>query len=376
MKRKLSLVLAMVMVIALLAACGNNPNNQPTQPTPDTSNTTPDANNTEPTDPVDVDDDIMGDGSVYTLTIHHHDPVTSATGQFLEEWASRVTAASMGRLQFDILHGGTLGSPRDTYDFVTSGAAHLGWGLVSYFPGVFTNSEAIALPMLPLYDADMSSYVFWNLYENTDFLTAEYEGLHVLLLHANSQSPISTKSFEIKTVEDLAGWNIRVNSGPPTEFVKNLGASPLAVTITELYNAIDNNTVDAVITDWHAIKSFQLFEPIGYYLEANVGVSGYFFVMNQEIYAALPAELQKVLDEQSGAAALEYCGSFWNDVTALVKDDIAADNDIIYTLSDEEQAKLQAIADQTIADWTASHADGDAIYEAILGFIDEYNANN
>jgi|GEM_PF-1159805 len=323
---------------------------------------------------LDLEAYIRGNGDTYTLTIHNHEPHNSATGKFLEEWARRVHEASYGRLSFDILHGGTLGSARDTYDFIKTGVCDIGLGLTSYFPMIFQASEAIALPMLPFEDVNISNQVFWNLYASTELIASEFENLHVLLLHTSSQSPIGTKNFEIKTVEDLAGLNIRTTSGLPTEFLLNLGASPVSVVSTDLYAAINTNAIDAVITDWHTIKSFQLFEPIGYYLEANIGVSGYFFAMNKDVYAGLPEELRYVLDICSGEAALEYCGSFWNDVTTAVMADIAAEGGIVYTLSAEEQAKLQTIADQTIAEWAASVPNGAAIYQAVLDLIAEYTS--
>ncbi len=357
MKKILTLILSAALVVALLAGCGNGAKT----PSDTASNAPSPAAAPSP------------DGTVYKLTVQTHDPETSATGQFLEDWASRVEAASGGRIDLEIYHGGTLGGPKDTYDMIMNGTCDIGFGLVSYFPGVFTSSEAISLPMIDLPNATVASNVFWHLYSDYDFLKDEYSDAHVLLLFANCQSPISTKATKIETVDQLAGMNIRGNSGPPTTFITNLGAAPVSVPIGEVYTSIDNNTIDAVMTDWHAITSFQLYEPIQYYLNENIGVSGYFLLMNQDSYNELPDDLKAILDENSGASCLEYCGQYWIDKQAEAEASATADGDEIYTLSAEEQVKLKAIAEQTIQEWISSHENGQAIYDALTGLIAEYN---
>ncbi len=363
MKKLFALLLALVMSLSLISCAGSSPQN--TAPASQPTSAAPPAETTQPA---------PKDDTVYKLKITQHDPATSATGQFLEEWASRVEKASDGRLDIEIFHGASVCGPKDTIDFVSNGSVDIGWGLQSFYSGSFPGSEAIALPMLALENADKSSYVFWHLYADTDYLKEEYADYKVLLLHANCQSPIGTKNVKINSVEDLKGMNIRGNAGPPQEFIKNFGASPVGVVIGELYAAIGNNTIDAVITDWHAIESFKLFEPLQYYLDENIGVSGYFFLMNWDSYNKLPADLQTVIDENSGEACLDYCGQFWNNVEKKCKESIANDKGEIYKLSDAERSKLQAIADQTINNWVAASKNGQAIYDKINELIAQYDA--
>ena len=368
MKKTLALVVSLLLVAALLIGCGGNTSTQDDTASADTSSAADSSS-----DDTSSADSGSTDDTVYKLTVQTHDPATSATGLFLEDWASRVEEASGGRIDLEIYHGGTLGSPKDTYDLVMNGTCDIGFGLVSYFPGVFTASEAISLPLIDLPNASVASNVFWHLYSDYDFLKDEYADAHVLLLFANCQSPISTKGTKIETVDQISGMNIRGNSGPPTSFITNLGAAPVSVSIGEVYTAIDNNTIDAVITDWHAISSFQLYEPLEYYLDANIGVSGYFLLMNQDSFSDLPEDLQQIMDEYSGEACLEYCGQYWIDAQAAAQESAIADGDEIYSLSDEEQAKLQAVADQTIEEWIASQENGQEIYDALTSLIAEYN---
>lgn len=370
MKKKLALILAMAMVFAMLAACGGG--GQPsgsqdggapaTQPAGDQGG--------------DAQTPPAGDGQVYTLRVHQHDPEDSATGRFLNAWAAQVEEASGGRIDIDVKHGGTLGGPRDTVDMVLNGSVEIGWGLQSFFDGVFPKTEAVMLPLLDLKTSKQASEVMWHLYADTDYLKDEYSDYHVLLLHANCQSPIASKSKNIQTVADMAGQNVRGNAGPPTAFIGDLGAAAVGVPIGDLYQAVDNGTIDSVITDWHAIYSFKLYELFKYYVDENIGVSTYFMLMNKDAYNNLPADLQQILDEYSGEKALEICGSFWDDIEAEVRQTIATDypDAQIYKLSDAERANLEAVAQTTIDNWIAKTEDGQAIYDKVLELIEQYPA--
>lgn len=367
MKKKLALVLALALVFAMLAACGGG----------GSSDTGSGGSTQESGAPsTESGGGAAADGEVYVLKVHQHDPEASATGQFLNAWAEQVEEASGGRIDIQVYHGGTLGGPKDTVDMVLDGSCDIGWGLQSFFDGVFPLSESMMLPLLDLQTAQQASEVMWHLYADYDYLKAEYEDYHVLLLHANCQSPIASKSKNIQTVADMAGQNVRGNSGPPTNFIQDLGASPVPVAIGDLYQAVDNGTIDSVITDWHAIYSFKLYELFNYYVDENIGVSTYFMLMNKDKYESLPADLQQILDEYSGEKALEICGSFWDDIEAEVRDIIATDypDAQVYKLSDEERANLEAVAQTTIDNWIASHENGQEIYDTILDLIEQYPA--
>jgi TRAP-type C4-dicarboxylate transport system substrate-binding protein len=289
---------------------------------------------------------------VINLTVQSHDPQTSATGAFLDAWAAKVKKASNGKLNVKVFHGGALGGPKDTVDMVLNGTADSGWGLPSFFPGRFPMTEVMSLPMMGIKSSTQGSAAMWELYSTTDYLKKEYENFKVILVHTNCDSPVSTKKVEIKTVDQFKGMKIRGNAGPATEFIKQLGASPIAIVIGELYSSLEKGVLDAVITDWHAIKAFKLAEQINFYLDEHMGVSPYFLLMNKAKYASLPADMQKVIDSVSGEGALDVAGPSWdkvqNEIIAKVKADKKKK---IYTLSAAEHAKLQAIADATKATW-------------------------
>ena len=364
MKKVLAIVLALVLVLAL-AACGGSGGGDAPAPAP------------APTPAATPDAAPAGDPSeVYTLKLHSHDPAPSPSGLFLKAWSEDIMAASGGRLVIDVYYGATLGGPRDTLEMIENGTCDIGWGLPSFFPGVFPCAEVLMLPMTGLGTAKQASQIMWDLYESSPAMQAEFSKYKVLLLHANTQSPISSRNMQFETVDDLRGKNIRGNGGPPTDFITAMGAAPVGVPITELFEAINNGTIDAVITDWSAIDAFQLFETCKYYADVDIGPSNYFLMMNWDSYNNLPADLQQIIDDRSGWAALEYCGTEWDESDARVRQEIANRGDVIYKLDPAEQAKLQAIADGVVDAWVeakeAAGLPGQELVDALKAGLSKY----
>ena len=345
MKKKLiSVLICAAMTAALAAGCGS------TEPagTPDGSG---DAANT-PAKP----------DKVYTITVTQHDPEASSTGEFLNNWAAEIEEKSGGAIDVQVHHGGTIAGPKDSIDAVLNGTVDVAWGNQAFYTGQFPVTSVFTIPGLDIERATQGSEAFWNFYNNYDYLDAEYSQYHVLFLHVNCSSPIATTNTKIETVEDMKGMKLRGNSGPPADFVTALGASAEACAIGDLYSNLDKGVYDGCITDWHAIESFKLYETVEYILDVNVGCSTYFLLMNQDSYAKLPADLQKIVDEVSADAGK------YTETWDVCEDRVRAMDGVkekLYTLSDEENAKLRAIEDKIIEKWIADTENGQEIFDAV-----------
>ncbi len=307
----------------------------------------------------------LDDSETYTLLVTSHDPENSATGQFLTDWADSVMEASENHLDIQVYHGATLAGPTGTIDAITDGTADIGWGLQSFYADMFPVTEVFMLPLLDIDRATQGSEAIWEFYQTTDYMDEEYEDYHVLLLHTNCQSPISTVKTKIEELSDMEGMQIRGNSGPPTTFIQNLGANPVSVSINDLYSNLDKGTLDGCITDWHAISSFKLDETLAWYADENIGVSTYFLLMNKDKYEELPEVLQQILDDQS-ADAIQYTTA-WDDVEDEMKATVE-DEGKLYNFDDQTRSDLEDVAKETVDQWIEKTNglgyDGQAIYDA------------
>ena len=359
-KRIIGLVCIGVMAGGLLAGCGSSSETESTSAAAEDTGSATEEAATESTDTSNAE---------YTLNVQTHDPEDSATGRFLDAWAADIEERSEGQIDIQIFFEGTLGTATETLDMINAGGCDIGWGLQSFFADTFPVTEVFQLPMIDISSAEQGSNALWNFYNNYDYMADEYADYHVLLLHANCQSPISTGTKQIESVSDFSGMQIRATSGPQTDFVKNLGATPFSCELAELSTNLKDGVCDGCITDFHGIMSFGLDEYIDYMLDANVGVSTYFLMMNQDSYDALPEDLQTIIDEAS-EDAIAYT-SEWDTVEAEQREAYA---DKLYTPDEDLTAELQEAADRTITDWIAdmdeAGYDGQAIYDAAMAEIE------
>lgn len=315
---------------------------------------------------------------VHKLSISFHDPMKSAPGTFLQKWATSVEQASDGRIKVEIYGGGVLGGVKETINLVNNGTVDIGWGGQATYSGQFPLTEVASLPLIGIKNAQHGSKALWDLYENNNKLQEEYEDYKVLLIHVNCYSVISFSRLDLSTMEEMKGLNIRANAGPPTGFIEAIGASPVNVIMAELYQALRNNTVDGVLTDWHGLYAFKLYEAIEYLLDIPVYTNTFYFLMNKDSYNRLPEDLQAIIDEHTGWAALDIIGNIYDDYENLCREAFLKEKgNRISTLSDEELSKFKQAADKVARDWIVEIEKkgfpGQEIYNQILELVEKYS---
>ena len=109
--------------------------------------------------------------------------------------------------------------------------------------------------------------------------------------------------------------NIRSLSGPPNDFIMATGAGPINVEIGELYSAIENNTIDAVIADWHIIYARKFYEQLNYYVDEAITVNPYFLLMNKDKYNSLQ-KICKIFLMQPVVKQPLVSQEAWDDIEA------------------------------------------------------------
>jgi len=359
MKKKLILVLAFAIAVTMMfAACGSStPPADTTTPPPDTTTTTPD---TSATTPDDTSNQMAATPDV-TLILTNHDPDESLSGQYCKAWADMVYQKSMGRIEVQVNNGGSLAKPTESLDKVKAGTVDIAFGLPSFYPGQFTYTDGLSLAYLPYTSSSQASDIMMNIWTNYNQLLASdtgYQGVKVILIRSNCDAPITTASKQLATAADLKGKTIRSSTAPITDWLAALGATGKGCPITELFQNLQNGAFDGAITDWHGIYSYKLYDNCAkYFADEQVTYSTYYFLMNQAKYDSMAPDLQAVIDECSGQAALDLMHDSWDGMKTTT---VAAINDAggtVYTLPDAERAKLEAAADQVKAAYIAANGD-------------------
>lgn len=283
MKKILSVLLASVMLLALLTACGGDK----------TGENSGDPGNTSNGD----------DGKVYELSLSTHDPATSNKTIFFQEWADQIKEASGGRLNITIYSAGALAAGTAALDALRTNVCDIAWIYPPYFSGQFPLSEVISQP-IGVSSVPQGVQVLYGLYEKYPELQEELSEFVPLMMHTNPTNKIcSIDGHPITSVADLKGLTFRASAGTPSDLLQAWGANPIQMAPGDIYQAVEKGTVEGYIFDWSGIVSFGLQEVTANLTTMPVYLGPYFLMMNKDSFNSLPEDLQQILLDNSGIEA-------------------------------------------------------------------------
>jgi TRAP-type transport system periplasmic protein len=246
------------------------------------------------------------DGPV-TLKFGFPAPVSSFVNtQGMTPWIEKVEKASGGTLKIRLFAGPTLGTFSDIYDRTLNNVSQISFGVLGPLVSEFPRTQVTDLPFLST-DTKKSSVALWRLYEK-GLLAPEFDRVKVLALFNFTSSNINAKK-PIKLPEDLAGLKVAAGSREAGELALALGASPITLTPTEIYEAMNRGVVNAAFGSWTLVKTFKLTEVTNFHLELPLGEAPAYVFMNKATYASLPPQAKKAIDQFSGESFSEILGA-------------------------------------------------------------------
>ena len=344
MKKRWIVLVAVLMAFSLvMAACGGGIETPPPAATPET----PAATTPEPEAPAYT-------GEVVELTMMNHEGPQSPTAEMLDVWCDAVKAASGGSLIVTPFHG-SLGGPRDTYGMITDGAVDMGFGLSSFYPGVFPVSDGVALPFIGAKNSIQAAHAWQEFYDTTEYLKPEYSDVHVLVIYTNTVSPVITADKKIEKVEDLRGMNIRTIGGPITEFMKLAQANPMTIDLGEIYTSFEKGVINAIAAvGWEAVEATAVYELGNYFFDWEMQVNPTWILMNLDKWNSLSDEHKAVLDSVSGHAGIDIQGDIREQARQRMYTQVGKQGGEVYQLSEADMAPFVAMGEQARQPWRDS----------------------
>jgi TRAP-type C4-dicarboxylate transport system substrate-binding protein len=254
---------------------------------------------------------------------------------FLEPWALELEQRTNGQVKVTIFPAGSsFGHVAKQMDQARAGVVDIAHGLTGIPRGRLPRTSIIDMPFL-VQSADAASKTLWKLYP--DYLKEEYKGLKVLALHAHNAGLIHTRTKQVKSMEDLQGLRLRAPSAAIAMMLEELGASPVGMPPTQVYENLEKGVIDGTVFPWEAVNGFKLYEPLNYHLDAKAYTTSFYFVMNERKYNSLPADVRKVIDEISGDTLVNKFGDWWNKWDQPGIDAITKKGNPVTKLTDEQR---------------------------------------
>ena len=277
MKKVLSIILCLILVISTMSACGAAKK--------DTA--TPAA------------------GPEYTIRFAHIENEFTACAQGVQLFKKYVEEGSDGRIAIDILGSGSMGGEREILESVTMGTIEGGMAMSSLFTTYLPDWNILDLPFVFKDRADWAKKIDGSLGAD---LAAETSSIHIKVLSFfdGGFRAISNTKRPILSSADFKGLKCRV--GESTLMIdthKALGDNPIPMAFSEIYTALQQGTIDGVDTSVIYVQDGNFQEVAKYCTETNHTALQMVTFINQDYFDKLPADLQKVVSEASAKTTVD-----------------------------------------------------------------------
>lgn len=289
-----------------------------------------------------------------TLKFHLFNPAaTPVVQKVLKPWADAVMADSGGRIKVEMYPSmGLGGRPPELVNQVRDGVVDVTFTLPTLTPGRFPVSEVFELPFVNA-DALTMARALQDFHAQ-HLRDGEFRDFHMLAMSGSAGNAIHSRR-PVRTLEDLKGMKIRTNGSGGVLFLESIGAIPVTMGITELSSALSKGVVDAVILPFEILPAFKLHELAEHHLTLDGGrrfnSTVFIFLMNKGRYQALPQELKKVIDANSGVALAEKVARNWDEFELTGEQVVRSRGNKIVALPKADSDRMEQMAQKAVDRW-------------------------
>ena len=193
--------------------------------------------------------------------------------------------------------------------------ADIVWTLPGFTPGVMPKLEVFELPFLHRNTRStvlaLQDYV--PMHMKKDF--APY---HILLVHTHAGALFMTKD-PIRKVEDFKGMKLRSYSRTNAWILEALGAAPVQTPLPALVPMLSKGTVSGSILPYEIAPAVKMQDLTNYFTtlappQPRLSTAIFTFLMNKRKYESLPADLKKVIDNNSGRKLAPFAIKVWDTI--------------------------------------------------------------
>ena len=254
------------------------------------------------------------------LKFHHiWNPQAMASVRVIQPWCDKIAAESQNKLKCQMFPAMSMGgTPPQLVDQVKDGVADLVITLPGYTAGRFPVMEVFELPFMTN-SAEAGARAAWDFHNK--YAPKEFGGTKLIAMWIHDEGYVHTRDRPVKTLADFKGLKMRAPTRQTNKLLASLGASPVGMPLPAIADAVSKGTIDGFLIPWEVMPSVKLHEMVKFHSETDPSrpalySSVFIFGMNQAKYDALPAELKKVIDNNSGARLFAQIGKIWDESQA------------------------------------------------------------
>lgn len=288
------------------------------------------------------------------LKLHHFfSPIANAHTRLLTPWKKKVEQDSGGRIAIDLYPSMQLGgTPRQLHEQVRDGIADLVVMLSSHSPGLLPGLDVFELPFVADKKATVNAKAVQDFYEA--HLRARSADVQTLSVWAHDGDLIHA-TRTVKTLGDLKGLKLHAPTRLARDGLSALGAHAVAMPVPQVPEALARKVIDGCVLPWEVVPVLKLQDALTFHTDFSrspaFAVSTFALLMNKAKYAALPADLKKVLDANVGQSFARLAGAMWDDRASDVREAVKARGNTVVELGPEEEARWRKGVEPVIDTW-------------------------
>ena len=317
-----------------------------------------------------------------TLRLHQFLPAqANVPKHVLDPWADKVEKDSGGRIKIERYPAMQLGGkPPELIDQAIDGTVDIVWTLPGYTPGRFPSTEVFELPFM-MTNAEAASRALWDVFDEK-MKDGEFKDVHVIAAWVHGPGVIHSRE-PIASLADLPGKKLRAPTRIVNELLGQLGATPVGMPVPAITENLSKGVIDGAVIPWEVTTALKVAELVPNHTEFGgdhaLYTSTFVLAMNKARYDALPEDLKKVIDDNSGQEVSALFGKTQQEYDAPGRK-VAVDrgNNIIeLSAADVEAWKTaaQPVIDNWVVEMQGKGVDGQALLDQARALIEKYSAN-
>jgi TRAP-type C4-dicarboxylate transport system substrate-binding protein len=263
-------------------------------------------------------------------------PPTHKIGVMTAEWGKEIERKTNGRVKLVIFYSSTLTTPDKAYDGVVKGVSDAAVFSPSFNVGKFPLTEVFDYPLG--YTSSQQATKVVNEYL-AKFKPKEFNDVKILYAFANSPLVFHTNK-PINKMEDLKGLKIR-STGTTARVMSAFGATPVALSIAETYDALSRGVIDSLVGTVEALHGFKFAEVTK---DTTIGKNASFtliqiIIINKAVWDKIPKDAQTIIEEVSKEYA-DKTAKAYDELDMTGKEFATKAGHKFIQLSSEENAKF------------------------------------
>lgn len=231
------------------------------------------------------------------LNFATNQPETHPAAKGYQRMADEVFEKSEGRLKIEVYYSSALGDEKEYTDGLVNGTIDMAGTSPVEVSKRFTPLAIFDCPYVFDSPQHMLKVANENMDQYWDQLAKEHN-IRVLGTFFFGQRNLTTNDIAATSPADMEGVKLRCIDSPVSMAMgRALGANPVPMAFSELYLALQQNTVDAQENPVTSILTQKFYEVQHYLVLTKHVTAGNFFAIAEDKWQSLPEDLKKIVQD-------------------------------------------------------------------------------